>query len=289
MFFVQSSNKVLSPHWQIIIWWIKRNTKLLIITGTLFLLIGSVGVFWYSGMTSYVRLKIMDMAYSVALKGGLQLNAIEVNGINYLTQNEVIEALNFQPDITGFDIDLKEAHKKLTKLGWVDTARLYRQLSGVLVVDIVERVPVASWLSNGKKMLIDRQGQAIVIHKNGEFEDLIVISGEDSNIRFNKLRTAYAKIFDQEKLNANIKAAQLLGRRRWDLIFDNGIYVKLPSYDENTALNVFKNINPNIYLKDLTLGAIDLRISDRITFDYNQRQKYFNQESSGIIDMHGQL
>ena len=98
-------------------------------------------------------------------------------------------------------------------------------LPDTLVVEIVERRPLALWQHDKKFALIDEEGQVIVRDDVGPFRDLMVVVGEDAPAN----ATALVQMLASEpELMRRVKAAVRVGGRRWNLRLADGIDVKLP-------------------------------------------------------------
>src|SRR3546814_5079914 len=68
-------------------------------------------------------------------------------------------------------------------LGWVKDARISRRLPDTLVVDIVERDPVAVWQHDGQLHLIDVTGVVLQSVSAGAMPDLPLVVGPNANLQ----------------------------------------------------------------------------------------------------------
>ena len=62
-----------------------------------------------------------------------------------------------------FDIDIAEIRKKIEKISYIKSARIYRVLPDTLKIEITQRVPIAYLFRYGAKLVIDED--AVVMNK----------------------------------------------------------------------------------------------------------------------------
>ncbi|MEM7070748.1 MAG: cell division protein FtsQ/DivIB [Pseudomonadota bacterium] len=264
------------PSRQSLKWQLKRHWRILITIVSMALLLVSVLLLWYSGMASHLAFQSYQHIQKSLYDRGLGQYQIEIAGIDYLHHKQIVELLDFEAGQTILELDLEKAKKNLINHGWIEKAQIKRQLSGLVQIDIVEQNPVAIWLNNGKKMLINKKGQVIAPYQDDVFEHLILVSGENAHIRFNQLHQAITQLTIGDDLTAlNLIEARYQGRRRWDLFFSNQVRVLLPELDEIEALKIFKQIDPDIYFIDQTLQYLDLRLIDRLVAFYGDKKTDF--------------
>lgn len=100
----------------------------------------------------------------------LRLERIELNSLKRLTRDEVITQAGVKIGDGMLSLRLKRIGEQLAKNPWVEKVRVRRYLPGTLVVEIVEREPVA----------IANMGYLYYLDKNGDvFKPLTVGDGLD--------------------------------------------------------------------------------------------------------------
>ena len=196
---------------------------------------------------------------------------VTINGIKYSNYSHIQENINNY--CSDRDIGIIDLKNNIIKDYWVKDVYIKRIYPNDLKVDIVEYNPFAIYTEdNVNYNLIDEYGDIINIPKNdvSNFNYLLIISGdkktkEQINDLFNILSTYY-------NLSNKISKVERIGGRRWNLILENNIIVKMPEEDSN-IFNVWNNLDKiiNIYGLDIDLEEIDLRIKDRIYLKYKEK------------------
>ena len=129
-------------------------------------------------------------------------------------------------------LDLPHVRAEMLKLGWVKDARISRRLPDTLVVDIVERDPVAVWQHDGQLHLIDVSGVVLQTVSASAMPDLPLVVGPNANRQtagLNKLME------NAPALKPMLAGATWVGNRRWDLRFQSGETLSLPEGDTQSA------------------------------------------------------
>jgi len=89
----------------------------------------------------------------------LDVDQIEIRGLTRLTFNEISNSLDFEINSRLVGLNISESEEALTKLPWVEVAHVDRSWSGLVVVNVRERRPVALVLSAPSEwVLVDRSG-----------------------------------------------------------------------------------------------------------------------------------
>lgn len=197
---------------------------------------------------------------------GFVLNDLKIDGINRSKRADVLAALDVDNGVPLLTMNLELMRKQLEQLPWVREAKVTRVLPGGLHVALTERQPYALWQANGKVSLIDAEGVIITQRGLVEYSGLMMVVGQGANQKTAELQG----LLDQEPgLASRIRSAIRVGERRWDLIFDNGIRVKLPEagmevYSADRAWQKFASLEAEYHLLGREVDVIDMRLSDRM-------------------------
>ena len=146
-------------------------------------------------------------------------------------------------------------------LPWVRHASVRRVLPDTLVVEIIERRPLALWQHDKKFALIDEEGHVILREDVGPFSRLMVVVGEDAPANAMALVRMLAS---EPDLMARVKAAVRVGGRRWNLHMADGIDVKLPEQDPERAWRRLGDYQRQHRVLDKPVRVLDLRLDDRL-------------------------
>ena len=210
------------------------------------------------GDGSSLRERIGDVAASL----GLRVTAVIVEGRSKTPEPMLRAALGIRPGEPILSYSLSEARQRLESIKWVETATVERRLPGTIVVRLTERRPFAVWQSEGKFLLVDRDGD-IVADSN-----VAAFSGQLPLVVGPGAPAAAAALIDilaaQPELQKRVVAAVRVGERRWNLRMTNGADVMLPEGAEIQALARLAELQASHALLDRPLAVVDLRLPDRL-------------------------
>lgn len=197
---------------------------------------------------------------------GFVLNDIELNGLVRTREKDVQAVLDIDSGMPLLAIDLKNLQTRIEALPWIKQAQINRVLPGTLTINVFEREPYALSQSNGQVNLIDGDGVRITNRGLAKYTDLILIVGDTS---IADLRTLDRLKAAAPMLASRIQSAVRVNQRRWDLIFKNGIRIKLPSvaeqpYGLEQAWARFGDLNQAHQLLEREISVIDMRLPDRL-------------------------
>lgn len=165
-------------------------------------------------------------------RAGFRVDQIEVTGLKRMDRMSVYAVALDQRSRAMPLVDLATVRGRLLDYGWIADARVSRRLPDTLVVDIVERQPVAIWQSNGQLMLIDEAGVLLEPVSPDAMPALPLVIGEGANAQ----EPAYQALMQAAPaLKPLIKAATWVGGRRWDLTFASGERLALPEGEAASA------------------------------------------------------
>lgn len=208
--------------------------------------------------------------FAQALAGlGFRIDKIEINGTSTATPAAVMAALGVKDGDPSFGFSLKAIQQRVEALGPVQSVVIERLLPGTLVVNVTERDIYAIWqtVQNGQPVfqIIDREGNVIngqdAIQAKRREPSLLLLSGagapEQASVLIPELK-AVPSVF------SHVAAAERVDNLRWNLILKNHTVVKLPSENEQGALNELAALQTSIQLLDRPVESIDLRQSGRL-------------------------
>lgn len=162
-------------------------------------------------------------------QAGFTVRRIEPKGLNRLDPMRVYEIVDSQRGIAMPLVDLRGIREQLLALGWVKEARVSRRLPDTLVIDIVEREPVAIWQLRRQMQLIDAEGVPLEAVRVEAMPDLLVLVGPGAERQvagFNRLLAA------APHLRPQVQDASWVGGRRWDVRFQSGEVLALPQGEQ---------------------------------------------------------
>ena len=203
------------------------------------------------------------------VKNEIVLKKVVISGVKIFDQKIIKNLFNKDINKNIFEIDLKDKLNSILKISWVRNVSIQRILPDKIVIDVDERFPIAYWQNNHVVKLIDIDG--VVLESKIKFNDLILVIGECANEHAFELVRLLKKYHD-----VKISYAVFVGCRRWDLVTDSGILIKMPdNHLEDAFLNLTQIIKSDKVLDD-NIALIDLRLRDKVIV---KRKKIINNKT----------
>ena len=206
-----------------------------------------------------------DWVINLSRDAGIVLAQIRVTGHSRTGYDEVVETLDIEDGTPLLSVDLVDLRAKVETLQWVKTATVSRHFPNEIGVEIKEREPFALWQLNGTVQLIDPDGVIITDKDLEAFANLLLLVGQGAPEAATDL-SAILKV--APVLASRVVSAVRFGERRWDVILDSGVRVKLPAWDSGygpiDAWKTLENLEANEQILSRDLLVIDLRIADRL-------------------------
>ena len=234
----------------------------------LFILIVSCLSFYNDPKITYFtdKLKIVDQ---FLVKNGFRIKNIEIIGTHNLPNDYIKNIINKHNEVSIFSIDLPLVYKKIIQNSWVKEGYIERVLPDTIKIRILEKKPVAIWQNVNGNKLVTLNGEVISNENVNAFKNKFpIIKGYKAKENIHSI----LKVLDtNKKLAKNIWSLSFINQRRWDLHFNQGLTVRLPSKDILIAWKKIINLQENFNILNLRLTEIDLRnpeqILGKINFD----------------------
>jgi cell division protein FtsQ len=226
-----------------------------------------VGIAIFAGVPGMMRAQAADLA----ARAGFEVDKVEVRGVERMDELPVYNIALGQVDRSMLSLDLPRVRDEMLKLGWVKDARISRRLPDTLVVDIVEREPVAVWQHEGQLHLIDVNGVVLQAVSASAMPDLPLVVGPNANRQTAGLNTLME---NAPALKPMLAGATWVGNRRWDLRFQSGETLSLPEGDKSSAsaLVNFARMDGVNRLLGRGIVKFDMRDPDRFVLRLPQGQ-----------------
>ena len=205
-----------------------------------------------------------DKFAQVAADTGFEVRRVDVRGVHHMNELTVYERVLGQRNLAMPRVDLGALRDDLRALPWVKEARVSRQLPETLVVDILERTPHGVLRRpGGRLVLIDETGHELEPVAPDKIGRYLVVSGPGSATRVVALDRLLGAV---PGLRPQIREAEWIGNRRWNLTFRTGQVLALPEGDRlaANALTEFVRLDGTNRLLGGRVAAFDMRAADRI-------------------------
>jgi cell division protein FtsQ len=198
---------------------------------------------------------------AVAGAANMRVQQIVIEGRSNTPEPLLNAALGVHRGDSMLGFSLQDARQRIETLSWVDHAAVERRLPGTLVISLTERRPFAIWQTQGKFVLIDRDGQTVANEDVSAFGELPLVVGAGAPAAATALLDALAA---RPGIKSRVVAAVRVGERRWNLRMKNGGDVLLPEGAELQALAKLAELQATESLLDRPLAVIDMRLPDRL-------------------------
>jgi len=193
---------------------------------------------------------------------GFGVHNLRIAGNARVSTKEIVAALGVVEGQSIFNLDLRAARARLMALDWISDAQVRRRYPDSIDVRISERQPFALWQSPNGLFVIERSGRVISGRGLTQFTKLPKLAGAGAN--------GGADIADavaaHRALAARVVIMERMGERRWNLILDDGVVVKLPEKDWQKQLDVLEHLIVDKGVLERDISEIDLRSATHYFF-----------------------
>ncbi|MFL2818270.1 MAG: cell division protein FtsQ/DivIB [Candidatus Puniceispirillales bacterium] len=246
----------------------KKIMKIVYWSILLFILVLSSLYFFGKSNKNYLinQLKPLDQ---FLINNGFEIKNILISGTHNLSQDYLKNIINTQNHINILNVNLHSIYSKIIQNSWVEEIHVERILPDTIKIKVLEKKPIAIWQNHKGNKLITINGDVISHANVNKFKNSFpIIKGEKSKENISTI----LKILDTNKNFAkNIWSLTFINQRRWDLHFNQGLIVRLPSQDVIKAWQKIIKLQTNYNILNLRLTEIDLRnpkqILGKINFD----------------------
>jgi cell division protein FtsQ len=225
----------------------------------------AVALAWIVASFAGVPALAREQLAGIAHQAGFEVRKVNVRGTDHLNELKVYQIALAENEQAMPFVDLEALRGRLLELSWVEDARVSRQLPDSLVVDIVERKPVAVLRKPGRLVLIDPTGHELEAVSAERAKGKLVISGPGAGRQVEDLARLLAAA---PALKPQVREAEWIGNRRWNLTFKTGQLLALPEGERASAkaLMTFARLDGVNRLLGGKAVAFDMRANDRIYF-----------------------
>ena len=208
-------------------------------------------------------------ADTIVNDAGFTIRNIHIKGGQRTPGATIAAALDLRQDQSIFAADLTAARARLMALDWIASAEVVRRYPDSIYVTIVEKRPFALW-----QVPADASGNApiAVVERNGA---VITTRGVEQFVRLPKLvgvgaPRASAGLIDavqsHRAISARIAYYELVSQRRWNLILNDGVVVKLPEQNWTREIDALEHLIIDKGVLEKDVAEIDLRSATHYFF-----------------------
>ena len=192
----------------------------------------------------------------------LSVSKLEIKTTNLDLVNQINAILKLSFPINSIKLDINHIQKIINQIDSVESSNVRINDSGVLLVEVIERKPVAVYRENDDLTLIDLKGYKINnIFSRNDRKDLPLIVGTEGNYQVKEALEIYQLL--SIYLN-EIRGLIRIGERRWDIIFKNNKRIKLSEKYPKRSLRNFLSSDKSYLISSNDFVIIDLRFTNKI-------------------------
>ncbi|RCL02686.1 MAG: cell division protein FtsQ [Candidatus Tokpelaia sp. JSC188] len=193
---------------------------------------------------------------------GFSVEKVNISGNRKTSEIDLLSALDVDRSISLFSFNVEKARAAVSVLPWVESVSVQKIYPNQINISIVERQPIAIWQHNGNIDVIDKQGNVIMPYGTGADYRLPLVVGQGA------ARQAAAfleELTPFSMIKQHARAYIRIGDRRWDILLDNDVRIKLPEEDvpRHLATVLMMDGTNTLFFRDIEI--VDLRLTDRIT------------------------
>ena len=246
-----------------------KLTRLINLSFLLLFIFFFCGFYFLDSLSKDYIINKLKPSNQFLINNGFKIENVLITGTRNLSNNYIKDIIEIYKDGSIFNIDLSSIYNKIKQNSWVKEVSIERVLPNIIKIKILENQPIAIWQNKKNNKLITANGDIIFDGNVNDFKnDFPIIKGKKSveNI------FSILKILKTNKnFSKNIWSLTFINERRWDLHFNQGLVVRLPSKDIKKAWEKIIKLQKNYNVLNLKLTEIDLRnpkqILGKINFD----------------------
>jgi cell division protein FtsQ len=193
---------------------------------------------------------------------GFGISEIHLAGNSRVPPESILAALGMKPGESIFAAQLATARARIMALDWVASADVVRRYPDSIFVTVVEKRPFALWqspsLGNGRGgvAVVERAGGVITTLGVEKFAHLPKLVGTGApEVAADVVDTVMA----HRAVAARVAAYEYVSQRRWNLILNDGVVVKLPEAGWRKELDALEHLIVDSGILERDVTEIDLR------------------------------
>jgi cell division septal protein FtsQ len=161
-----------------------------------------------------------------------------------------------------WEVDLHQLRQELLSSNLIKKVEVKLVIPNNLYINLLPRVGLALWWDYKKFYLIDKEGIILEEVQNKDKGKLLVV-GTGALEEFETIQT----LLEATSLAKEIVSIRFIGKRRWDLLLQQGTLIKLPEKNIKKALELLIKLNK----KGLIAGhnLVDMRLAPKKIFIKN--------------------
>ena len=211
-------------------------------------------LFFLIFLSSVFNLEILEN-----YKDKFSLKTININGVSYKEKKNIEEELTNLKNINIFKISDQKVLEKLNKFNFIESIYVKKIIPSSINIYLSKTSILGKTFINGEEFYIGKNGKFINSNQIYEKYKTATVFGKFQISEFVNLYN----ILNNQKLEIDtIEQYYFFKNKRWDLVFSNGLILKLPSKNIINSIKIYKKLIDNDNLTNTKI--IDLRVMDQI-------------------------
>jgi cell division protein FtsQ len=193
---------------------------------------------------------------------GFGIAAVSVSGGSQIDREQALALAGVTSRSSLLFFDAETARGRLVANPWVADAAVLKLYPDRLLITLTERHAFALWQRNGRINVIAEDGTVLQPFVEDRYRGLPLVVGSGAERRAKD----FIRLIDRfPEIRSAVRASVLIAERRWNLRLTNGMDVRLPERDLQTALDRLVKLDHEKKLLSRDITSIDLRLPDRVT------------------------
>jgi cell division protein FtsQ len=223
----------------------------------------AIAALFISGAVGRAIHGVDDTMDAIVADAGFGISEIHLSGNQRVPPETILAALGMKPGESIFAARLAQARARIMALDWVASAEVMRRYPDSIYVDVTEKRPFALWQSPLGLAVVERAGDVITTQDTDQFASLPKLIGDGAPKAAPDLVDA---VLAHRGTAARVAAYQYVSERRWNLILNDGVVVKLPETGWQKQLDALEHLIVDEGILERNVAEIDLRSPDQYFF-----------------------
>src|SRR4030081_2596201 len=183
---------------------------------------------------------------------GFRIVSVALAGQHHVSREEVLAVAGVTGNTSLLFLDVEQTRERLKTNPWISDATVLKLYPGELQIGIKEREAFALWQKEGRVSVIADDGTVLEPYVAPQLLRLPLVVGSGAQTRAKEF---LALLAPYPELRDFVRAAVLVGERRWNLRLKNAIDVELPEARIADALEklVALDREKNLITRDIVL------------------------------------
>ncbi len=207
---------------------------------------------------------IFNFQISEKYKDKFRIKKININGLSNNEKKIVESELSNLKNINIFKLDESKILEKLYKFDFLEKIYVNKVMPSSINFNLAKTTILAKTLINGENFYIGQNGKFINSNQLLEKNITSSVFGEFDIDQFLGLQEILKNL---QIDNNKIEKYYYFKNKRWDLLFSNGLTLKLPSKNIEKSIRIYKKLLKNDNL--INIKIVDLRVTDQIIITKN--------------------